>query len=55
MDAFLQVLQPLYEKRTYYPGADMGTSDDDFLPLRNAEGKRRYSGLRTKQFEGLAA
>ncbi len=53
MDAFLQVLQPLYAKRTYYPGADMGTSDDDFLPLRNAAGKRRYSGLRTKQFEGL--
>ncbi len=53
LDAFLQVLQPLYEKRTYYPGADMGTSDDDFLPLRNAAGKRRYSGLRTKQFEGL--
>ncbi len=53
LDAFLQVLQPLYEKRTYYPGADMGTSDDDFLPLRNAEGKRRYSGLRTEQFEGL--
>ncbi len=53
MDAFLQVLQPLYEKRTYYPGADMGTSDDDFLPLRNESGKRRYSGLRTKHFEGL--
>ena len=53
MDAFLQVLQPLYEKRTYYPGADMGTSDDDFLPLRNELGKRRYSGLRTKQFAGL--
>ena len=53
LDAFLQVLQPLYEKRTYYPGADMGTSDDDFLPLRNVAGKRRYSGLRTKQFEGL--
>ena len=53
LDAFLQVLQPLYEKRTYYPGADMGTSDDDFLPLRNAAGKRHYSGLRTKQFEGL--
>ncbi len=53
MDAFLQVLQPLYEKRTYYPGADMGTSDDDFLPLRNELGKRRYSGLRTKHFEGL--
>jgi len=53
LDAFLQVLQPLYAKRTYYPGADMGTSDDDFLPLRNAAGKRRYSGLRTKYFEGL--
>ena len=53
MDAFLRVLQPLYEKRTYYPGADMGTSDDDFLPLRNKPGKRRYSGLRAKQFEGL--
>ncbi len=53
MDAFLQVLQPLYERRSYYPGADMGTSDDDFLPLRNAAGKRRYSGLRTKHFEGL--
>ena len=53
MDAFLQVLQPLYERRSYYPGADMGTSDDDFLPLRNELGKRRYSGLRTKHFEGL--
>ena len=53
LDAFLQVLQPLYEKQTYYPGADMGTSDDDFLPLRSTAGKRRYSGLRTKQFKGL--
>ena len=53
MDAFVRALQPLYEKLGYYPGADMGTADDDFLSLRNTPGKRRYSGLRATHFEGL--
>src|SRR5262245_1064653 len=32
--AFLDALRPLWEKRIYLPGADMGTSEEDFQPLR---------------------
>jgi glutamate dehydrogenase/leucine dehydrogenase len=49
--AFLAALRPLYEKRIYLPGADMGTSDEDFEPLR--ESRSTYSGLRARSFEGL--
>jgi len=49
--AFLAALRPLYEKRIYLPGADMGTSDEDFEPLR--ENRSTYSGLRARSFEGL--
>lgn len=53
LGAFLDVLRPLIEKRAYLPGADMGTSEEDFEPLRDERTGFRYSGLRSQVFEGL--
>lgn len=51
--AFLAALRPFYEKRSYLPGADMGTADEDFEPLRENRSSGSYSGLRSRSFEGL--
>src|SRR5262245_57594710 len=53
VSAFLDVLRPLWEKRIYLPGADMGTSEEDFQPLRQGYAGGHYSGLRSQVFEGL--
>jgi glutamate dehydrogenase (NAD(P)+) len=51
--AFLDALRPLWEKRIYLPGADMGTSEEDFQLLREGRAGGHYSGLRSQVFEGL--
>ncbi|MBI3302737.1 MAG: Glu/Leu/Phe/Val dehydrogenase [Deltaproteobacteria bacterium] len=53
LDAFLNVLRPFFQQRTYLPGADMGTSEEDFQPLRDGRSGGHYSGLRSQVFEGL--
>jgi glutamate dehydrogenase/leucine dehydrogenase len=53
LDAFLTALRPFFEKRIYLPGADMGTSEEDFQPLREERSGGHYSGLRSQIFEGL--
>jgi glutamate dehydrogenase (NAD(P)+) len=52
-DAFLTALRPFFEHRIYLPGADMGTSEEDFQPLREIRSGGSYSGLRSQVFEGL--
>ena len=53
LDAFLTALRPFFEKQIYLPGADMGTAEEDFQPLRNERSGGHYSGLRSQIFEGL--
>lgn len=53
LQAFLAALRPLVAQRLYLPGADMGTTEEDFAPLRNEGGAGRYSGLRSQTCEGL--
>jgi glutamate dehydrogenase/leucine dehydrogenase len=53
LDAFLAALRPFCEKRIYLPGADMGTAEEDFQPLREGRSGGHYSGLRSQVFEGL--
>ena len=53
LNAFLTVLRPLFEKRTYLPGADMGTAEEDFQPLRDGRSGGHYSGLRSQVLDGL--
>ncbi|HKA52737.1 MAG TPA: Glu/Leu/Phe/Val dehydrogenase dimerization domain-containing protein [Candidatus Binatia bacterium] len=53
LTAFLTALRPFFEKRLYLPGADMGTSEADFQPLRDRGSGGHYSGLRSQLFEGL--
>jgi len=53
LSAFLAALRPFFEKRLYLPGADMGTSEADFQPLRDGGSGGHYSGLRSQMFEGL--
>jgi glutamate dehydrogenase (NAD(P)+) len=53
LDAFLTALRPFFEKRIYLPGADMGTSEEDFQPLRDGHSGGHYSGLRSRVFDGL--
>lgn len=53
LNAFLTALRPFFEKRTYLPGADMGTAEEDFQPLRDERSGGSYSGLRSQVFEGL--
>jgi glutamate dehydrogenase (NAD(P)+) len=51
--AFLTALRPFFEKRIYLPGADMGTTEEDFQPLREERPSSHYSGLRSQVFDGL--
>jgi len=51
--AFLSAVRPLFEQLLYLPGADMGTYDSDFLPLRNAREDLPFSGLRSQSYHGL--
>src|SRR5712692_7697191 len=51
--AFLTALRPFFEKRIYLPGADMGTAEEDFQPLREGRSGSHYSGLRSQVFDGL--
>ncbi|MEW6296265.1 MAG: Glu/Leu/Phe/Val dehydrogenase dimerization domain-containing protein [Thermodesulfobacteriota bacterium] len=51
--AFLTAIRPLLTQRLYVPGADMGTAEDDFQPLRDGRAGGQYSGLRSQIFEGL--
>jgi glutamate dehydrogenase (NAD(P)+) len=53
LNAFLTALRPFYEKRIYLFGSDMGTTEDDFQPLRGESAGGHYSGLRSQIFEGL--
>jgi glutamate dehydrogenase (NAD(P)+) len=53
LDAFLTALRPFFEQRIYLPGADMGTSEEDFQPLRDGRSGGHYSGLRSRVFDGL--
>lgn len=51
---FLDALRPLVERRLYLPGADMGTVEEDFLPLYTNGSRPRSGGLLTQVVEGLA-
>jgi glutamate dehydrogenase/leucine dehydrogenase len=53
LDAFLAALRPFFEHRIYLPGADMGTAEEDFQPLRAIRAGGSYSGLRSQVFDGL--
>jgi len=53
LQAFLTALRPFFEKRLYLPGADMGTSEEDFQPLRDGNSSGHYSGLRSQIYDGL--
>jgi glutamate dehydrogenase (NAD(P)+) len=52
--AFLAALRPFFEKRMYLPGSDMGTSEEDFQPLRDGNPGGHYSGLRSQMYDGLS-
>lgn len=51
---FLNALRPLVEKRLYLPGTDMGTTEEDFLPVYADGSRPRSGGLLTQVVEGLA-
>lgn len=51
--AFLNALRPFLEKRVYLPGTDMGTTEEDFLPLYKEGVRHRSGGLLTKIIDGL--
>ncbi len=53
MGAFLTAVRPFFEQLLYLPGADMGTSEEDFRPLRDLKGDLSSSGLLSQIHEGL--
>jgi len=52
--AFLNALRPFVEQRLYFPGTDMGTTEEDFRPLYADGARLRSGGLLTRVVDGLS-
>ena len=53
MHAFRAAVRPFFKQLLYLPAADMGTSEEDFGPLRDPKGDLSSTGLLLQAYQGL--